>query len=107
VAADDPHLLQLRHEPRGALTPGGDGLGALREIVGAAPAHLRAGGWLLLEHGFDQGEDVRSMLAQAGFDNVATRRDLSALERCTGGRWPEQLAGNRSHIEGDNAAEAP
>lgn len=85
VAAGDPHLAALRHEPLGALTPGGDGLGALRDIVQGAEAHLRPGGWLLLEHGHDQGEAVQAMLRATGFGHVATRPDLAGLPRCTGG----------------------
>ena len=88
IAADDPHLAALRHEPVAALTPGGDGLGALRAIVAGASAPLVPGGWLLLEHGFDQGAAVREMLAGAGFSRVETRRDLAGHERATGGRRP-------------------
>ncbi|MCU0928061.1 MAG: peptide chain release factor N(5)-glutamine methyltransferase, partial [Burkholderiaceae bacterium] len=75
-------------EPRAALTPGGDGLGAIDALVAGAGAHLHPGGWLLLEHGFDQGDDVRRRLAAAGFEAIATRRDLAGHERCSGGRWP-------------------
>jgi release factor glutamine methyltransferase len=88
IAAGDPHLHALRHEPIVALTPGADGLAALRAIVAGAPAHLDAGGWLLLEHGFDQGEAVRDLFRAAGFASLETRRDLSGLERATGGRRP-------------------
>ena len=88
IAADDPHLATLRHEPAGALTPGGDGLDALRAIVAGASARLVPAGWLLLEHGFDQGAAVREMLADAGFTDVETRRDLAGHERATGGRRP-------------------
>jgi release factor glutamine methyltransferase len=88
VAEADPHLAGLAHEPLSALTPGGDGLGALRRLVQQAPSHLRAGGWLLLEHGHDQGEAVRGLLQTRGFDAVDTRRDLEGRERCSGGRWP-------------------
>ena len=87
VAADDPHLAALAHEPRGALTPGGDGLGALRAISAQAGAHLRAGGWLLLEHGFEQAGAVRAMLCDAGFGAIETRSDLAGHPRCTGGCW--------------------
>ena len=86
VAADDRHLQTLAHEPRHALTPGGDGLAALRAIASDAPSHLRAGGWLLLEHGHDQGPAVRAMLHDCGLADVATRPDLAGLPRCTGGR---------------------
>jgi release factor glutamine methyltransferase len=88
IAADDPHLAMLRHEPAVALTPGGDGLGALRAIVAGAAGPLVAGGWLLLEHGFAQGAAVREMLAGSGFTAVETRRDLAGHERATGGRRP-------------------
>lgn len=95
VAADDAHLSALRHEPVLALSPGGDGLGALRHIVHAAPAHLAADGWLLLEHGHDQAEAVRGMLNDAGFVAVATRNDLAGHPRCSGGRCcgPTRRAG--------------
>jgi release factor glutamine methyltransferase len=86
VAAADPHLPALRHEPLEALVAGTDGLDDLRAIVAAAPAHLLPGGWLLLEHGWDQGAAVRALLAAAGFARVATRRDLGGRERCSGGR---------------------
>lgn len=88
VAAGDPHLDALRHEPALALTPGGDGFGALRAIVAGAGSALVPGGWLLLEHGFDQAAAVRELLASAGFTQVETRRDLAGLERATGGRGP-------------------
>ena len=88
IAGDDPHLAGLRHEPRLALTPGGDGLDALRAIIAGAPAHLVAGGWLLLEHGWDQAEAVTALLRTAGFDAIGTRHDLAGQPRCTGGRWP-------------------
>lgn len=87
IAADDPHLPALRHEPAEALTPGGDGLSALAHIVAGAPRHLFDGGWLLLEHGHEQGEAVRRLLLQAGFGDVATRGDLAGRPRCSGGRW--------------------
>ena len=88
IAGDDPHLPALRHEPALALTPGGDGLAALREIIAGAPAHLAPGGWLLLEHGWDQATAVAALLRSAGFERVATRFDLEGRPRCTGGRSP-------------------
>ena len=88
ISGSDPHLTALRHEPRSALTPEGDGLGALREIVHGAPARLARGGWLLLEHGFDQGAAVCALLLAAGFDQVQTRQDLAGLPRCSGACWP-------------------
>jgi len=89
VAAGDPHLAQgdLRYEPATALASGADGLDAIRAIVAAAPAHLDAGGWLALEHGYDQAEACRALLAQAGFEKVFSRRDLAGIERVSGGRF--------------------
>lgn len=86
VASGDPHLAALHHEPALALTPDADGLGALRTIVAGAREHLFPGGWLVLEHGFDQGAAVRELLAGAGLTGVETRRDLAGLERATAGR---------------------
>ncbi len=88
VAEADPHLDELTHEPRCALAAGADGLDDLRTIVAQAPRHLAAGGWLLLEHGWDQARAVRTLLAQAGFTDVTSQRDLAGIERCSGGRWP-------------------
>ena len=87
IADGDPHLPALRHEPLLALTPGGDGLDALREIIAGAPARLAPGGWLLLEHGWDQAAAVAALLAQAGFADIGTRQDIEAQPRCTGGCW--------------------
>jgi release factor glutamine methyltransferase len=87
IAADDPHLASLAHEPQQALTPGGDGLGAYDLLIAAAPTHLHAGGWLLLEHGAGQADAVRARLQAAGFTEVQTRRDLAGHARCSGGRW--------------------
>ena len=91
IAGGDPHLPALRHEPTMALTPGGDGLDAIRQIAAAAPAHLRPGAWLLLEHGHDQADDVQRLLRDAGFGEVATRPDRARRPRCTGGRWAGEL----------------
>ena len=95
IAGDDPHLAVLRHEPRMALTPGGDGLDAIRTIVAGAPGRLLPGAWLLLEHGWDQAEAVRALLRAAGFDEVQSRHDLAGHARCSGGRHglPEALRG--------------
>jgi release factor glutamine methyltransferase len=87
VAGDDPHLAALKHEPRAALTPEGDGLAALRQIVSGAQDHMRPGAWLLLEHGFDQAQSVRALLRARGFVSIHTRLDLGAQPRCTGARW--------------------
>lgn len=86
IADADPHLEQLGHEPQMALTSGPDGLDAIRVIVREAPAHLISGGWLLLEHGYDQAQAVRELLSAAGFTNVQSRRDLAGHERCSGGQ---------------------
>lgn len=87
VAAGDPHLDRgdLRFEPRRALTPGGDGLDAIRHIVPQAARCLRPGGWLVLEHGADQGEAVRAALAASGFHDIVTYRDLGGLDRVSEG----------------------
>ena len=82
----DAHLAALHAEPREALTPGPDGLSALRVLARNAPYHLQPGGWLLLEHGHDQGAAVRALLQDAGLALVQTRRDLGGQERCTAGR---------------------
>jgi release factor glutamine methyltransferase len=87
IALQDAHLAALRHEPTVALSSGTDGLNAIRHLTSHAPAHLRAGGWLLLEHGYDQAPRVQDLLLQAGFTRIQSRRDLSGIERCTGGCW--------------------
>jgi release factor glutamine methyltransferase len=90
IAANDAHLRQgdLRFEPEAALASGADGLDAIRAIAGAAPEHLRPGGWLLFEHGQDQGRAGREVLAQNGFVEIFTERDLELRERVSGGRAP-------------------
>ena len=88
IAGADPHLDALEHEPRLALTPGGDGMAALHEIIDSAPPHLRPGAWLLLEHGWDQAVAVVARLQGRGFTEIHTRHDLGGQARCTGGRWP-------------------
>lgn len=92
IAAHDHHLQQgdLRFEPPQALVAGPDGLDDLRIIIGGgAPAHLTPGGWLLLEHGYDQEAPVQALLRDAGFADVFTRRDLAGQPRVSGGRWQE------------------
>lgn len=86
IAEGDPHLASLAFEPAVALTSGPDGLDMLRMLAAKAPAHLRPGGWLLVEHGRDQGAAVRELFAKAKLVNVETRRDLAGLERATGGQ---------------------
>ncbi len=88
VADHDPHLEHLQHEPLQALTSGHDGLNDIRQIVQQAGSHLRPGGWLLMEHGFDQALAVHDLLLNAGFEQVQSRPDLAGILRCTGGRWP-------------------
>ncbi|WAB97373.1 MULTISPECIES: peptide chain release factor N(5)-glutamine methyltransferase [Pseudomonas] len=90
IAAQDPHLAagDVRFEPSSALVAGADGLDDLRLIVGQAPAHLLPGGWLLLEHGYDQAQAVRALLAGQGFIEVASRKDLGGHERISLGRLP-------------------
>jgi len=90
IAAEDPHLVagDVRFEPSSALVAGADGLDDLRLIVGQAPAHLLPGGWLLLEHGYDQAPAVRELLAAQGFTEVASRKDLGGHERISLGRLP-------------------
>lgn len=86
IAAQDPHLEALQHEPLQALTSGADGLDDLRHLISQAPAHLHPAGWLLLEHGYDQAAAVRDLLTAAGLECVGSRRDLNGIERCSGGR---------------------
>lgn len=89
VAAGDPHLVtgDLRFEPVGALTDHADGLAAIRQIVTEARNRLADGGWLLCEHGFDQGEAVRALLQEAGYAEIEQHRDLAGIVRTSGGRY--------------------
>lgn len=90
IVAGDQHLAQgdLRFEPLDALTDHADGLSDLRSIIDGAPGHLKPGGWLLMEHGYDQAAAVRALLAGSGFDHVQSWRDLAGIERVTGARLP-------------------
>lgn len=88
VVDGDPHLSALTHEPLQALTSGPDGLDDIRQIIAQAPSRLVPGGWLLLEHGWDQAKAVQTLLDQAGFEQVQSRQDLAGVDRCTGGRKP-------------------
>jgi release factor glutamine methyltransferase len=90
VAAADPHLNagDLPHEPRIALTPGPDGLAAIRRIAAGAVRCLAPGGLLALEHGCEQGSAARAVLRERGLGSVATRQDLAGLDRATLGRAP-------------------
>jgi release factor glutamine methyltransferase len=88
VAEGDAHLQQgdLRFEPRSALAAGADGLNDLQRIIAGAPQHLSAGGWLLLEHGFDQEAPCAWLLEAAGFQDVFNAPDLAGMPRVSGGR---------------------
>ncbi len=90
IASDDPHLDQgdLRFEPASALASGVDGLDDIRRIVDGGQAHLRPGGWLLIEHGWDQGAAIRALFDAAGFAEVQTAQDLEQRDRITLGRRP-------------------
>ena len=89
IAANDPHLLQgdVRFEPTTALVSGSDGLDDIRLIITQACDHLYSGGWLLLEHGFDQAVHVRKLFLASGFQNVFSAKDLAGIERCSGGQF--------------------
>ena len=89
IEQNDPHLQQgdLRFEPVNALTDHGDGLSAYRLIVAGAGERLHRGGWLLVEHGYNQAEAVRELLIQHRFEQVQSWRDLADIERVSGGRW--------------------
>ena len=91
VAQADPHLAQgdLRFEPRQALTDDSeDGLDSIRAIVAGAGAHLNPGGWLLLEHGYDQAEACRALFAAHGYTDFAAVADLAGIARVAAGRFP-------------------
>lgn len=87
IEAGDPHLSQgdLRFEPVDALTDHGDGLTAIRTIVAGTASHLVSGGWLLMEHGYNQAAKVRELLIRQGFRDVQSWQDLAGIERVTGG----------------------
>jgi release factor glutamine methyltransferase len=87
IAVGDPHLGALRHEPQVALVASHGGLAALESIIGGAPVRLNPGGWLLLEHGYDQARAVCERLGRAGFESVGTRRDLAGHPRISAGQW--------------------
>lgn len=89
VAAGDPHLDQgdVRFEPGTALAAGPQGLDDLATIAAQAPRHLEPGGWLFMEHGYDQAAAVRGLLTDAGFSAIASWKDLGGIERVSGGQW--------------------
>jgi release factor glutamine methyltransferase len=90
IAQADPHLRALQHEPLQALTSGSDGLSDIQHIIAHAPNYLAHSAWLLLEHGHDQAERVRSLLVQAGFLRVQSHTDLAGHVRCSGGQTLSQ-----------------
>ncbi len=87
VAADDPHLKQgdVRFEPDIALSAGADGLALIRALIEHSRHLLAPGGWLLIEHGYDQAEAVRELFRESGYESVQSRSDLAGIERITGG----------------------
>lgn len=98
IAANPPYVAaadlrwrqgELRFEPPTALVSGADGLDALRAIIAQAPDVLKPGGWLLLEHGYDQGEAIPALLRERGFDAVSDHRDAAGLSRTSAGRRPD------------------
>lgn len=99
VAAGDVHLAALRHEPLEALVSGADGLDAIRDIVRQASRYLCPGGWLLLEHGYEQASQVRTLLQHGGYSEVTTRKDLAGRERCSGGRLDPERARHETKMK--------
>ena len=87
IASEDAHLAALKHEPLQALASGPDGLDDLRQIIGNAPDYLEPGGWLVLEHGYNQSGAVQDLLSLRGFRLVQSRNDLAGIARCSGGQW--------------------
>ncbi len=89
IVKDDEHLSQgdLRFEPIDALTDHHDGLSAYRSIIAGAPRYLKKDGWLLMEHGYHQAQDVQALLCEAGFDEVQSWQDIAGIWRVTGGLW--------------------
>jgi release factor glutamine methyltransferase len=85
IAEGDAHLSALTHEPVQALTSGVDGLTAIKHIIKHAPMHLAVGGWLWLEHGYDQAVKVRELLSDADFKQIRSKLDLAQIERISGG----------------------
>ncbi len=86
IEAKDPHLAKLQHEPLSALVSGENGLRDIQIIVKNASQHLVKGGWLLIEHGWQQAPQVRALLQNEGYANVQSKLDLAGLERCSGGQ---------------------
>lgn len=103
IGAAEPEMQSpaLRHEPRGALSPGAAALESLAAIAQSAPLHLEPGGWLLLEHGANQGPDVARELVGRGFGHVRSHRDLAGHERMTEGQWPNRQTPCEKSAAGD------
>ena len=89
IAADDPHLAGLSAEPESALVAADRGIAALAHIIDQSPNFLYEKGWLLLEHGYDQAESVRGLMAARGFTGIKSVVDLGNIERVTMGQWHE------------------
>ena len=87
INATDNHLVNLAYEPVSALTDFADGLSAIRQIIKDAPEHLLNYGWLLIEHGYDQANDVRELLRVCGFQNISSGKDYAGIERISYGQW--------------------
>lgn len=89
VAAGDPHLEEgdLRFEPSTALVAQDNGLDCIRTIIAQAPSYLEPSGWLMLEHGYDQADVCRELLAKAGFTHLFTQPDIAGTDRVTGGQY--------------------
>ncbi|MEE8119308.1 MAG: peptide chain release factor N(5)-glutamine methyltransferase [Gammaproteobacteria bacterium] len=90
ISINDPYLERgdLQFEDRGALVAGEDGLDAIRHIINSARAHMEPRGWLIIEHGFEQGEAIRALLEQADFETIACHQDLAGLDRVSCARAP-------------------
>ena len=86
IEANDPHLALLKHEPQEALVSGSEGLQDIQTIVENAHKNLAQGGWLLIEHGWQQAAQVRALLQAAGYGHVQSKLDLAGIERCSGGQ---------------------
>ncbi len=97
IEADDEHLSRgdVRFEPASALVSGADGLDDIRHLIAASPGWLAEGGWLVLEHGYDQGATVRKLFASGGWDNIRTGRDYGGNDRYTLACRPHDGPGGR------------
>ncbi|MCR9276375.1 MAG: peptide chain release factor N(5)-glutamine methyltransferase [Pseudomonadaceae bacterium] len=93
IAEAHPALAELSYEPRAALASGPDGLDDIRRIVAGSGRHLKPGGWLMLEHGYDQAAGVAKLMASEGFQQIACHQDLAGIDRVSIGRWPDNGSG--------------